>query len=164
HLRLPGTIADLFELLVAMMLLVLGARSIVRAFAAGRGGADHAHHHGSKQHSHAGIDDHVHVAAWTLGRRPLLIGLMHGLAGSGALTALALASMPTLGSGLIYMVLFGLGSIAGMALLTGLADLPLRALSQRRSLTIALNAAAGTIALGLGVMWGWPLLLRLTAV
>jgi hypothetical protein len=88
---------------------------------------------------------------------------MHGLAGSGALTALALASMPTLGSGLVYMALFGLGSIAGMALLTGLAGLPLRALSQRRALTIALNAAAGAIALGLGVMWGWPLLLRLTA-
>ncbi len=162
HLRMPGPMADLFELAVAAMLLVLGARSLRRAVRAGRSGQRSLHVHHGAPHVHAGPADHLHVGRWTMAKRPLLIGLVHGLAGSGALTALALASMPSLGSGLVYMLLFGAGSIVGMALLTGLAGWPLRQLAQRTHVQAALSGLAGVISLVLGVLWGWPLLLRLT--
>jgi high-affinity nickel permease len=162
HLRMPGQVADLFELGVAAMLLVVGARSLRRAVQTGRSGRSALHTHHGTAHVHEGPADHLHVGRWTMARRPLMIGLVHGMAGSGALTALALASMPSLGSGLVYMLLFGAGSSLGMALLTGLAGWPLRQLAQRAHVQIALSGLAGVISLVLGVLWGWPLLLRLT--
>jgi hypothetical protein len=83
------------------------------------------------------------------------------MAGSGALTALALANMPSLGPGLIYMLLFGLGSVAGMALVTGVVGWPLRRVAQDGRAQLALNALAGAVSLSLGLLWGWPLVWRL---
>lgn len=169
HLRMPGRVADMFELIVAAMLLVLGVRSIRRALRAisgavrdGASGAVSVHTHHGIVHTHAGPADHLHMGQLSVARRPLMIGLVHGLAGSGALTALALASMPSLGSGLVYMLLFGLGSIAGMALLTGLAGWPMRRFAHGLRAQAALSAIAGIVSLVLGVLWGWPLLFRLT--
>ena len=48
--------------------------------------------------THAGATPHVHVGRWTLARRPLIVGAVHGLAGSGALTALVLADAAVDGS------------------------------------------------------------------
>ena len=56
---------------------------------------------------------------------PLLVGAVHGLAGSGALTALVLTTLPTAAARLTYMALFGLGSTLGMAALSGLLGWPL---------------------------------------
>ena len=184
HLELSEHVADYFELGVVIMLLGLGTRSMVRAFRAGGrgidaqarlrsgggGGAEHEHVH-LHEHDHAhvgdrhflGGDDDELARRWTLTRRPLMIGLVHGLAGSGALTALVLANMPSVGSGLIYMASFGAGSVLGMATLTGLVGLPLRRLTQRRGAQMALSACAGLISFGLGIHWGWPLLLRMGA-
>jgi hypothetical protein len=153
RLRMPGRLADLFELGVAAMLLVLGVRSLARAS-----------RHGPYQHAHSGPSDHVHVGPWSLARRPLMVGLVHGMAGSGALTALALANMPSLGSGLMYMLLFGIGSVIGMALVTGLAGWPLRRLAHAARVQAGLRAVAGAFSLALGVLWGWPLVWRLAGV
>lgn len=161
RLRMPGRLADLFELVVALMLLALGARSIRRALLAGSFGTTHVHSHAGHSHLHRGPAQHLHVGGWTMARRPLLIGLVHGMAGSGALTALTLASMPSLGSGFVYMLLFGSGSVFGMALLTGLAGWPLRRIAERSRVQAALCGVAGVTSLVLGVLWGWPLLVRL---
>lgn len=160
--QMPGYIADMFELVVAAMLLVLGARSVMRAVRIGRSGFGISHAHGGLHHVHVGPEDHVHLGPWSVARRPLLVGLVHGMAGSGALTALALANMPSLGSGLVYMLLFGLGSVAGMAVLTGFAGWPLRLLARRAGIQVGLSVVAGASSLALGVLWGWPLLWRLT--
>jgi hypothetical protein len=170
RLRMPERVSDVLELVVSAMLLLLGARSSRRAYRA-RGAHDsvtHTHtvalgdsHAVGALHVHAGISDHVHVGGWTFARRPLQIGLVHGMAGSGALTALALANMPSLGPGLIYMLLFGLGSVAGMALVTGVVGWPLRRVAQDGRAQLALNALAGAVSLSLGLLWGWPLVWRL---
>jgi hypothetical protein len=60
------------------------------------------------------------------GLRALAVGMMHGLAGSAALVMLSLKSLPSWSIGLSYIVVFGLGSIAGMALLSVVIALPLR--------------------------------------
>ena len=51
--------------------------------------------------------------------RMLVVGAVHGLAGSGALTALLVATIPSVGARLIYLALFGIGSTLGMAALSG---------------------------------------------
>ena len=155
RLRLSEGVAELFELTVAVMLLGLGLRSLMRAFSARREAA-HVH----PEHStHA----HEHKSPLQLARRPLAIGLVHGLAGSGALTALVLANMPSIVAGLVYMLCFGAGSIVGMALLTGAAGTPLRWLSKRRSLQAALGATAGAMSFGLGLSVAWPILSKLVS-
>jgi ABC-type nickel/cobalt efflux system permease component RcnA len=166
HLELSDPVADLFELGVVVMLLALGTRSIVRAFRASRpeAVAAHEHHHAQREapdHGHSHAIDLGRTGRWTPGRRPLMIGLVHGLAGSGALTALVLSTMPSLGSGLVYMASFGAGSVLGMALLTGLVGLPLRRLTQHRTAQAALSACAGLLSFSLAIHWGWPVLLRL---
>jgi hypothetical protein len=150
--QMPANVGDMFELVVGIMLVGLGLRSLLRARRS-------MHAHPPVAHAHA------HVAGdWVaLARRPLSIGLVHGLAGSGALTALVLASMPNLGSGLIYMVCFGAGSVVGMAFLSGVAGTPLRWLNERRYMHAALGALAGVMSLVLGLTCSWPIAARLLA-
>jgi len=85
--------------------------------------------------------------------RALFVGMMHGMAGSAALIILALNSVSSLAQGVLYIALFGIGSILGMALLAAVISLPFRYSS--RSLTWAhngLKAAVGMITIGLGSM------------
>lgn len=161
RLELPATVEMTFELVVATMLIVLGTLSIVRALRLGREGEHRAHAHGHVHHAHAAPADHVHVGAWSLAKRPLLIGLVHGLAGSGALVALAMANMPSLSSGLVYMLFFGVGSVMGMALLTGLAGLPLRQVSRNRRYQAALGVLAGSLSISAACVFAWPILSQL---
>ena len=83
---------------------------------------------------------------------PLLIGAVHGLAGSGALTALVLATLPTTASRLAYMTLFGLGSTIGMAVLSGLLGWPLARLGAHHLVARPVALAVG----GVSTIWAWP--------
>lgn len=145
HAELPVRLMHLFELLVAVMLIALGIRSVRRAFAPVVA-ASHAHEHG---HAHAtGIN-------WSILNRPLGAGLVHGAAGSGALTALVMAGLPSPGLRLAYIGLFGIGSLCGMALLTGLFALPLRRLGTSRAALRVLPAVTGSLATVLGIQWAY---------
>jgi High-affinity nickel-transport protein len=159
--EMPARVTDLFELAVAMMLVGLGVRAIVIAVRQGPIGPAHTHHHGHLEHSHAAAAPHVHVGRWTLARRPLLVGAVHGLAGSGALTALVLATLTSTAARITYMTLFGFGSTLGMAVLSGLLGWPLARLGANRAMTRALSIAVGCVSIGLGLFWGYPLTSRL---
>jgi hypothetical protein len=112
-------------------------------------------------HTHPGVPAHVHIGRWTLARRPLLVGAVHGLAGSGTLTALVLATLPSTSARLTYMALFGLGSTVGMAALSGLLGWPLGRLACHRGLARGVSLAVGCFSTLLGVWWGYPLVGRL---
>jgi hypothetical protein len=155
--EMPVRAADTFEFCVALMLIGLGLRAIYLAARQGAAGPAHVHHHGHTVHVHEGAPAHVHIGTWTLARRPLLVGAVHGLAGSGALTALVLATLPTTAARLTYMVVFGLGSTLGMAALSGLLGWPLARAGQHRGLARALSLAVGCASTALGVAWGYPL-------
>jgi hypothetical protein len=155
--EMPARVADLFELFVAIMLVGLGIRAIVLAIRQGPIGPTHTHHHGDVVHRHAGVTPHVHVGRWTLARRPLLVGAVHGLAGSGALTALVLATLTSTTARITYMALFGFGSTLGMAILSGLLGWPLAKLGANRTMMRALSVAVGCLSIGLGIFWGYPL-------
>ncbi len=158
--RLPARLADAFELGVALMLLGLGARALRRAVTTGSEGPRRPHVHGSERHEHGAGNGHVHLGRWTLAIRPLAVGVVHGLAGSGALTALVFASLPGTHARLAYIALFGLGSVAGMALLSGAAGWPLARLGRRPAAARALSAATGVFSIGFGLFWGWSSLWR----
>jgi high-affinity nickel-transport protein len=146
---LPERAAVIFELCVAGMLLVLGARAIVVALRA------------ASPHGHGATPDHGHPAVRTRAWRPLAIGGVHGLAGSGALTAIAFAELPGAGARLIYMVVFGLGSIAGMALASGAAGVTLRVVARSGGTRRGLGLVTGALSIAVGVLWSLPLWSRL---
>jgi hypothetical protein len=143
--HLPGRLADVFELAVAIMLVGLGARALLRAL---RGRGETGHTHGA-------------LGRWRLTRRPLAAGLVHGLAGSGAVTAVVMGQLPGWAEGLAFLVLFGVGAAMGMALLTGAASATLSRVARKPSTVAALGGVTGAISLVLGVGWGWPIAIRL---
>jgi hypothetical protein len=159
--EMPAVASDVFELCVALMLTGLGARAIVIAARQGSGGPVHVHAHGAHVHAHQGVPAHVHIGTWTLARRPLLVGAVHGLAGSGALTALVLATLPTTTARIAYILLFGIGSTLGMAALSGLLGWPLARAGSNRALARGISFAVGLVSIGLGLAWGYPLVQRL---
>ena len=157
--ELPPRIADVFELFVAIMLIVLGSRAVLQALR--EANATHAHHRWFAMHRHSGLAPHVHVGTWTLARRPLIVGAIHGLAGSGALTALVLTTLPSTRARLTYMALFGLGSTLSMAALSGLLGWPLAKLGAHTGVTRGISMAVGVMSVGLGLFWGYPLVGRI---
>jgi len=90
------------------------------------------------------------------GRLPLrafFVGMVHGMAGSAALVILSLASAPSIASGLLYICVFGVGSIVGMAILSTAIAVPLRLSARSLSrLSIGLNAGIGTFTCVLGLV------------
>ena len=152
--QMPVRVADALELVVGMMIVALGLRAIVRAVAEGRTGIVRTHRHGEVLHTHPAQVAHVHVSRWTLATRPLLMGVIHGLAGSGALTALVLAELPTVGARLQYIALFGFGSVVGMTLLSALCGLPLAKLQRAPKLMAACLLGVGVLSVSAGAWWG----------
>jgi ABC-type nickel/cobalt efflux system permease component RcnA len=144
------------EMAVALVLVLLGGHVLLRALAAFQLHA-HEHVHDGQPHSHmhwhvGQTGDHQHVHLVRLGRRPFLLGLLHGMAGSGSLMLLVLATMPSPISAVVYIVIFGLGAAAGMLVLTGLMGIPF-ALTAERSQTanLAIQALTGAVSLVVGI-------------
>ena len=83
---------------------------------------------------------------------------MHGLAGSGALTALVVTTLPSTLTRLGYLSLFGVGSTAGMAVLSGLLGWPLARLGGHPLFARSLSLVVGCVSTALGLVWGYPLI------
>jgi high-affinity nickel-transport protein len=88
-------------------------------------------------------------------RRPFIVGMVHGLAGSAALMLLVLSTIESPWSGLIYIVIFGLGSVGGMLLLSGIISLPFILTAQRFTLMNRwIRVIAGVASIGFGLFLG----------
>ncbi len=165
RVEIEPRIATLLELGVALMLIGLAARTLRQL---GRGFTVHVHphEHGGRRHVHShfhvreseapGAHAHDHAAT-----RPLLIGMVHGLAGSAALMLLVLSTIAEPAVALLYVAVFAVGSTLGMVLLSALLGLPLR-LAERRSrgVHLALRGLAGCASLAIGVTMIWELAVR----
>jgi sulfite exporter TauE/SafE len=147
---LPPELTTAFEIAVAVMLIGLGIRAIARSR---RGGPMTRHRHGATEHVHPAPDAHVHLAGRALAWRPLAVGLVHGLAGSGALTALAFAQLSSTPSRMLYITMFGLGSLAGMAATSAIAGASLHAMPGGARARRYVAIAAGALSIGVGVVW-----------
>lgn len=85
-------------------------------------------------------------------KRPFWVGLIHGMAGSAGLMLLVLAEIPSPQLGIIYILVFGIGSIAGMAAVSIALTLPYQALHRRYvHAERALHAATGLFGVGFGL-------------
>ena len=84
--------------------------------------------------------------------RPLVVGLVHGLAGSAAVALLVLALIKNPWWAVAYLLLFGMGTIAGMTLITLAIAAPLAYASRRFSrLERHLRVASGLLSLAFGL-------------
>src|SRR5205823_14124136 len=89
--------------------------------------------------------------------RPLVVGVIHGLAGSAAVALLVLATIRNPMWAVGYLVLFGVGTIAGMMLITAVIALPFAYSAGRFALIHAyLGVAAGLLSLGLVLFLAYP--------
>ncbi len=150
------------EFAVGCMLVVLGL-NVVRKMWAGNisfrvhqhgDGPSHVHAlKGTECRSSATEQGHVHASGFSL--RAYLVGLFHGAAGSAALIVLVAATTQSVVSGLLYVLVFGLGSVAGMSLLTYAVSWPLglgAKVSSRLFTAVQGGAAALAIFVGGEVM------------
>lgn len=150
------------ETAVAFVLILLGGHVLLRSLGTW---ALHGHAHTHEGWSHAHVHLHVgggdpgHLHLLRFGGRPFAVGLLHGLAGSAALMLLVLASIATPLGGVLYILVFGLGSTAGMLLLSGVIGIPF-ALTAGRSARIntGIQALAGATSVTLGVVLASDLL------
>jgi hypothetical protein len=151
--HLPERVEAGFECGVAVMLVVLGLRAVLHGIHDRDGGVPAPHRHGGIEHVHDASEPHDHAHTQMVMWRPLLVGLVHGLAGSGALTAMVVVALPTNAERISYFALFGLGSVAGMTLASGLAGASLGAVVRTPRIRRALAFATGGVSIVVGVVW-----------
>ena len=87
--------------------------------------------------------------------RALLVGMVHGMAGSAALIVLALQTVDSVSTGLLYIAVFGIGSIVGMSLCAAAISVPLRWVDSRAGIQQGLQVviALATVVLGGMILW-----------
>ena len=157
---IPASIARPIETAVGVMLVGLGAHVLWRLWRDrvhfhGHGHGDgtihfHADSHAGEATPHArAAHAHQHGFRW----RTLLVGLMHGMAGSAALLVLTVSQASSPAVGLGYVALFGIGSMVGMGALSMVIAVPL--VVSARWLTWAnrgLQGVVGIVTVAIGVM------------
>jgi nitrile hydratase accessory protein len=129
---MPAMAADVLACAVVLLLVGFGFRAIYLSAGQVSARPTHSHVHGTRSAS-------APVGRWTLARRPLLVGAVHGLAGSGALTALVMATIPSMGSPHLSDVVWRRFDVRhGRAVWPhGLADRPRRNARCGRTLRVA---------------------------
>ena len=148
--EMPASVARVLEVCVALLLVGFGLRAIHQSARRLPGNPTHSHKN-PRASSPARVD------RWRLAR-PLLVGAVHGLAGSGALTAFVVTTLPSTLTRLAYLLLFGVGSTMGMVVLSGLMGWPIARLGTRHVCVRVLSVAVGCVSTALGLFWGYPFL------
>lgn len=141
------------ECLVGVMLVGLGLVTLLDCWR----NCVHVHHHNHDGnahmhfHTHAESALHGHAHRLRLGIKPLVIGMVHGLAGSAALMLIVLASISPPSLGLAYIGIFGAGSVLGMGLVSLLMGFFFSYVAPRlHEVSMTLRLATGTLSAALG--------------
>jgi ABC-type nickel/cobalt efflux system permease component RcnA len=124
----------------------------------------HEHGHGAADHGHADtplgwLDRHLGGVGTYQALRPLSIGVVHGLAGSAAVALLVLAQIREPLWAVAYLLLFGVGTTAGMMLITSLIAVPFVQTQRRPLLNLGMQVVGGALSVGLGCYLAWRLAL-----
>lgn len=156
-LQISESVEAKLEAIVGGMLVLLGINALRKLFTARE---IHAH-----SHEHDGVRPHTHIhlhkdelsetgekSHHRLSPRSVLIGMIHGLAGSAALMLLVLPTIASPFIALLYILIFGVGSIAGMMLMSFLIGLPFHFTANNFvQLNKAIRLCAGIFSLCLGM-------------
>ncbi|HEV7859145.1 MAG TPA: hypothetical protein VGO91_11055 [Pyrinomonadaceae bacterium] len=166
HIEISERMAQALEFCVGLMLVALGLNALRKLLRHGHLHL-HVHQHGRRVHVHPHLHDgspepdpHTHHGlpldqqeGFRLGKRPLLIGMVHGFAGSAALMLLVLSTITTPLVGLLYIAVFGVGSIGGMMMMSALVGLPMHFTASRFTrANLALRCLAGLFSLSFGLL------------
>ncbi|HVF27466.1 MAG TPA: sulfite exporter TauE/SafE family protein [Pyrinomonadaceae bacterium] len=166
RIAIPEYVGAWMEFGVALMIIGLGVAALARSL---RKRADvhlHQHTHDGVPHAHIHFHEegtehaaapaaHSHAVS-RIGIKPVIVGAVHGLAGSAALTLLVLTQIQSVFVGLLYLIVFGVGSIAGMLMMSSLVGLPF-ALSARRfsGFSTGLQTVAGALSIAFGIWYAY---------
>ena len=180
-LVIPPRVGLTMELSVGLMLILLGVLNLsgimrwitetLTPMQLGQHAHAHPHGHGdyvhTHSHEHGDPEKHGHAedatpVGWmdrTFGRlgmyqllRPLAVGIVHGLAGSAAVALLVLTTIRVASWAVFYLLVFGLGTVAGMMLITAAIAMPFKFSETRFArLNRGLGLASGLISLGFGL-------------
>jgi high-affinity nickel permease len=154
-LTIPVTLALSMEFLVGVILVILGI-SITKEFILNRLHL-HGHSHQEKSHlhlhSHKSSIGHGHFHGLKHEHKSIAVGMVHGLAGSAALTLLVLTTIDTLVSGVFYILIFGIGTIVGMMIVSTIIGLPFVYTANRfEEINEKVRLTAGFISIFLGII------------
>ena len=140
------------EALVGVMLILLGINALRKLFSAEKIHV-HAHEHGEREHVHLHTHSSAHseVSHHRFSPRSILIGMVHGLAGSAALMLLVVPTIKAPAVALLYILIFGIGSIGGMMAMSFLIGLPMHFTANKFDfLNRGIRLCAGLFSLALG--------------
>jgi high-affinity nickel-transport protein len=128
-LVVPPRVALAFELCVGLMLIAIGAANLV-----GNGGK---------------------AAAPRSAARSFGVGMVHGLAGSTAIALMILATIRDVRAALAYLVVFGLGTVAGMVAVTFALSLPMMLVTRADAVQRHVGRVAGLVSVAFGFVVIW---------
>ena len=149
RITMPATLAMAFEYGVGVMLVIFGI-NVLRTLQQELFHV-HAHQHDDgvfhlHWHAHAGNFSHRHA------HRSFAVGLLHGLAGSAAISLLVLASAPTFILGFFFASVFGVGSIVGMLLVSSAVAVPFVLTERFDAAHRSVKFAAGCLSMVMGLL------------
>jgi high-affinity nickel permease len=157
-ITIPKEVALLMEMGVGVMLVFLGG--VVAAGLIRERLDYHLHDHNGEPHihvhKHTHAEPHLHQHAFERGYRSMAVGMIHGLAGSAALVLLVVSTIESVVEGLLYVIVFGLGSVVGMVLISTLIGLPFVFTAihfSRLNKTITAFASLASIGLGTAIIY-----------
>ena len=180
NLAIPARVGLLMELAVGLMLILLGVLNltgitqwVTSRFTPGASDGEvihfHTHQHGEQSHSHVHghkPEIHMHLDQPPVSRfptaiqriglyqllRPLAVGIVHGLAGSAAVALLVLATIHDTRWAIAYLLVFGVGTIAGMMVITVIIGAPFVYSGKRfGSFNRILGVTSGLISVAFGL-------------
>jgi high-affinity nickel-transport protein len=169
---IPVRVGLTMEFSVALMLILLGGTTVIRVLRPrghphAHGDYVHAHPHGHQQTDHGHGEQETPLARLDrrFGRlglyhaaRPFVVGVVHGLAGSAAVALLVGATIHDAALSLAYLLVFGLGTIAGMMLITVAIALPFAYTARRlRGVNRSLALTAGLLSVSFGIFLAYQI-------
>jgi hypothetical protein len=157
--NIPPEFSARLEFGVGIMLVFLATTTITgldlaklfRGMRGAKGTHSHVHSHSNFVHAH----NHTHDGDHHHTHKSLVIGIIHGMAGSGALMLVVLSTIQSIPLGLAYIAIFGAGSMASMAGISTLMGIPFAKVGNSLRLRFVLRYAAGfmTLAVGIGLIY-----------
>lgn len=145
-MNIPNEMFSNFEFGVGAMLVILGVFTYLNRRLVGEKHI-HTHTHDGVIHTHP----HVHDKAHSHGHTSYIIGCIHGLAGSGSLVVLALSTLHDLQTILSFILVFGIGSIVGMMLVSSAIGLPFSLALYSERINKILRYSVGSISIVIGI-------------
>ena len=159
--EIPEKWAMSLEFLVGIMLVYLGVTTLLSF----KNIHLHKHDHNGEvdkhkhihTHEHSGQHEHKHQHHKVSYFRSLMIGLVHGLAGSGAMVLLTMSTVKSVWEGVIYILIFGTGTVVGMLFFTTIIGIPFVFSAKKISLNRTLTQITGVVSTVFGIYYMYNL-------